>query len=99
MAAPQRCRRRRGHGDDDARVRRRTPAATQPPGPLDYDDSLVPGKIVAGVMHLPHVTDREDHELGLILRWSYGSVFGLWHGVAAPARSGAVGERARSAAR
>jgi hypothetical protein len=52
-----------------------------PPGPLDYDDSLVPGKIVAGVMHLPHVTDREDHELGLILRWSYGSVFGVWHGV------------------
>ena len=28
--------------------------------PLDYDDSLVPGKIVAGIMHLPHVTDRED---------------------------------------
>jgi hypothetical protein len=49
-------------------------------GPLDYDDSLVPGKIVAGVMHLPHVTDREDHELGLILRWSYGSMFGLLHG-------------------
>ena len=49
-------------------------------GPLDYDDSLVPGKIVAAVMHLPHVTDREDHELGLILRWSYGSVFGVWHG-------------------
>jgi hypothetical protein len=50
-------------------------------GPLDYDDSLVPGKIVAGVMHLPHVTDREDHELGLILRWSYGSMFGLLHGL------------------
>src|SRR5213596_2217908 len=48
--------------------------------PLDYDDSLVPGQIVASVMHLPHVTDREDHELGLILRWSYGSMFGLLHG-------------------
>src|SRR4051812_14869466 len=48
--------------------------------PLDYDDSLVPGKIVASVMHLPHVTDREDHELGLMLRWSYGSAFGLMHG-------------------
>jgi hypothetical protein len=47
---------------------------------LDYDDSLVPGEIVAAVMHLPHVTAREDHELGLILRWSYGSAFGLWHG-------------------
>src|SRR3954468_293129 len=49
-------------------------------GQLDYDDSLVPGQIVASVMHLPHVTDREDHELGLILRWSYGSAFGLVHG-------------------
>jgi hypothetical protein len=39
-------------------------------GPLDYDDSLVPGRIVATVMHLPHVTAREDHELGLLLRWS-----------------------------
>jgi uncharacterized membrane protein YagU involved in acid resistance len=49
-------------------------------GPLDYDDSLVPGQIVASVMHLPHVTAREDHELGLLLRWGYGSVFGIWHG-------------------
>jgi hypothetical protein len=50
-------------------------------GPLDYDDSLVPGEIVAGIMHLSNVTDRKEHELGLILRWGYGSVFGLWHGV------------------
>jgi hypothetical protein len=49
--------------------------------PLDYDDSLVPGQIVASIMHLPGVTDREDHELGLTLRWSHGSGFGLWHGV------------------
>jgi hypothetical protein len=49
-------------------------------GALDYDDSLVPGQIVAAVMHLPHVTDREEHDLGLLLRWSYGSVFGVWHG-------------------
>lgn len=49
-------------------------------GPLDYDDSLVPGKIVAAVMHLPHVTGREDHELGLLLRWTYGSAFGIAHG-------------------
>jgi hypothetical protein len=47
---------------------------------LDYDDSLVPGQIVASIMHLPHVTDREEHELGLALRWGYGSVFGLLHG-------------------
>lgn len=49
-------------------------------GPLDYDDSLVPGQIVAAIMHLPHVTAREEHELGMALRWSYSSVFGLWHG-------------------
>jgi uncharacterized membrane protein YagU involved in acid resistance len=49
--------------------------------PLDYDDSLVPGQIVASIMHLPHVTDREEQDLGLALRWSYGSVFGLWHGI------------------
>ena len=49
-------------------------------GPLDYDDSLVPGQIVAGIMHLGHVTAREENDLGLGLRWSYGSVFGIWHG-------------------
>jgi hypothetical protein len=49
-------------------------------GQLDYDDSLVPGQIVASVMHLPHVTAREDHELGLALRWGYGSAFGILHG-------------------
>ena len=32
-------------------------------------------------MHLPHVTDREERDLGLLLRWSYGSAFGLLHGV------------------
>jgi hypothetical protein len=63
-------------------------------GPLDYDDSLVPGMIVAGVMHLPHVTDREERDLGLILRWSYGSIFGLLHG----ALRRAVGEPWASAA-
>lgn len=50
-------------------------------GQLDYDDGLVPGQIVAGIMHLANATDRQDHELGLALRWSYGSAFGLWHGV------------------
>jgi hypothetical protein len=49
-------------------------------GPLDYDDSLVPGKIVASIMHLGRVTDREDNELGLALRWIYGSAFGIYHG-------------------
>lgn len=50
-------------------------------GPLDYDDSLVPGRIVASIMHLPQVTAREDEELGLLLRWGYGSAFGLLHGL------------------
>ncbi len=50
-------------------------------GPLDYDDSLVPGQIVASIMHLQHVTASEDRDLGLLLRWSYGSAFGLWHGL------------------
>jgi hypothetical protein len=50
-------------------------------GPLDYDDSLVPGQIVASIMHLGQVSAREDEDLGLALRWGYGSVFGIWHGV------------------
>ena len=49
-------------------------------GPLDYDDGLVPGQIVATVMHLPHVTERDERELGLLLRWGYGSAFGMVHG-------------------
>lgn len=49
--------------------------------PLDYDDSLVPGEIVANILHLPHVTARSENELGLALRWGYGSAFGLFHGV------------------
>jgi hypothetical protein len=50
-------------------------------GSLDYDDSLVPGRIVAGVLHLPNVTDRGAGELGSALRWGYGSAFGIWHGI------------------
>jgi hypothetical protein len=50
-------------------------------GPLDYDDSLVAGQIVASVMQLPNVTARGDRDLGPLLRWSYGSAFGIWHGV------------------
>jgi hypothetical protein len=50
-------------------------------GPLDYDDSLVPGQIVATILHLPSVTGREEADLGQLLRWSYGSMFGVWHGL------------------
>jgi uncharacterized membrane protein YagU involved in acid resistance len=49
--------------------------------PLDYDDSLVPGQIVGTVLHLPDVTEREEYDLGMALRWGYGSAFGLYHGV------------------
>ena len=49
--------------------------------PLDYDDSLVPGQIVAGILHLRTVTGREEAALGTALRWGYGSAFGLWHGI------------------
>jgi hypothetical protein len=50
-------------------------------GSLDYDDSLVPGQIVGTVLHLPDVTSREEYDLGMALRWGYGSAFGLYHGV------------------
>jgi hypothetical protein len=50
-------------------------------GPLDYDDSLVPGEIVANILDLRQVTPGEERELGLALRWGYGSAFGLGHGV------------------
>lgn len=50
-------------------------------GPLDYDDSVVPGEIVANILNLSGVTGRDEAELALGLRWSYGSVFGVWHGL------------------
>lgn len=50
-------------------------------GQLDYDDSVVPGEIVVSILHLPHVAAREENEIGLLLRWSYGSAFGLLHGL------------------
>jgi hypothetical protein len=59
----------------ERRVRRRHQ------GPLDYDDSLVPGQIVVSILHLPHMTAREDRDIGWALRWSYGSAFGLYHGL------------------
>jgi hypothetical protein len=46
----------------------------------DYDDSDVPGQIVANILHLGSVTERTAWDLGLALRWSYGSAFGIWHG-------------------
>jgi len=49
-------------------------------GPLDYDDSPVPGQIVASLAQLPHASAHEVQQLGTALRWGYGSAFGLAHG-------------------
>ena len=49
-------------------------------GPLDYDDSSVPGQILASVMRRPDATFREVRKLGMMVRWSYGSAFGICHG-------------------
>ena len=46
---------------------------------LDYDDSVVPGRIVANLLRLPTPTDREAGALTLALRWTYGSAFGIAH--------------------
>jgi hypothetical protein len=48
-------------------------------GQLDYDDSLVPGQIVASILRVPAVTPREEADLGYMLRWGYGSAFGMMH--------------------
>lgn len=50
-------------------------------GPLDYDDSLVPGKIACTILDLRHVSARDEKELGLAVRWSYGPAFALAHGL------------------
>ena len=31
------------------------------------------------MLHLPSVTGREEAELGTLLRWGYGSMFGTYH--------------------
>ena len=46
---------------------------------LDYDDSVVPGQIVANLLNLPKPTDREAGAITLALRWTYGSAFGVAH--------------------
>lgn len=49
--------------------------------PLDYDDSDVPGQIVASILHISHPSEDEERELGYLLRAVYGSGFGLLHGL------------------
>jgi hypothetical protein len=47
--------------------------------PLDYDDSLVPGEIVAKLLRLRNPGQAVEKDLGEGLRWSYGPAFGLLH--------------------
>lgn len=46
---------------------------------LDYDDSMVPGQIVANLLRLNQPTAAETRAIALGLRWTYGSAFGLAH--------------------
>ena len=48
-------------------------------GPLDYDDAPVPGWIVLHDLHLKDAGPAEEVKAGLILRWTYGSAFGVAH--------------------
>jgi hypothetical protein len=49
--------------------------------PVDYDDSDVPGQIVASIFHISRPSEHEEVELGYGLRAAYGSGFGLVHGL------------------
>jgi hypothetical protein len=50
-------------------------------GPRDYDDSPVPpGQTLTRMMHVHDATSRQVCNLGMILRWGYGSAFGTCHG-------------------
>jgi len=46
---------------------------------LDYDDTVVPGQIVARILPLPRALTAHPGEIAIALRWGYGSVFGLAH--------------------
>lgn len=46
---------------------------------LDYDDSVVPGRIVASILPLPQQLQQRPGELAIALRWGYGSAFGCAH--------------------
>lgn len=46
---------------------------------LDYDDTVVPGEIVASILHIHDVSEREAGVMTLGLRWVYGSAFGVAH--------------------
>ena len=47
--------------------------------PMDYDDGVVPGQIVLHILHLRDLGAKEETTAGLLLRWGYGSAFGVLH--------------------
>ena len=59
----------------ERRMRRTTVGVS----PMDYDDGVIPGQIVLHILHLPDLGASEETTAGLLLRWSYGSAFGLAH--------------------
>lgn len=59
----------------ERRIRRLTPGLS----PMDYDDGVVPGQIVLHILHLPDLGAKEETTVGLLLRWGYGSAFGVAH--------------------
>ena len=81
LASPQRGRRSSWHDDDDARLRRRTPAPQeQACSPrLRRLAGTRPDRRVGDAF--PPCHRPRARELGVALRWSYGSAFGLMHGL------------------
>ena len=59
----------------ERRVRRATPGL----GAMDYDDGVIPGEIVLHILHLPDLGASDETRAGLLLRWGYGSAFGIAH--------------------
>lgn len=47
--------------------------------PMDYDGGVVPGQIVLHILHLRDLGASEETTAGLLLRWGYGSAFGVRH--------------------
>ena len=58
---------------------RRMRRSTVGVNPMDYDDGVIPGQIVLHILHLPDLGASEETTAGLVLRWAYGSAFGLAH--------------------
>lgn len=71
---------RHGHHQGAATLEDGKPVAglVSPEG-LDYDDTVVPGQIVASILHLPDALSRHPDDIAIALWWSYGSAYGLAH--------------------